>query len=104
ATPRAPGSTLFPYTTLFRSLGRPDTEPDGKPQDIGHAPMVLARGTGGETYQSRAGQTPGKRLQIGNGLGRRDTGEKANTPRVKDTVASQQAPQTEEWCNQPADN
>src|SRR2546423_3293654 len=39
---RPPRSTLFPYTTLFRSLHREPVEPDARLQ--GHVPVLPAQG------------------------------------------------------------
>src|SRR2546425_13151788 len=40
---RPPRSTLFPYTTLFRSLGRDDREHDGPPRKAAMPEKVVAR-------------------------------------------------------------
>src|SRR3712207_7666894 len=45
---RPPRSTLFPYTTLFRSVGGADLEPRvGGPLPVGARPLGVQRGTDG---------------------------------------------------------
>src|SRR5690348_18112152 len=56
---RPPGSTLFPYTTLFRSPGEPDGGPDGHVHDPCHDERRLGRasrtpgGSGQGPHQDR---------------------------------------------------
>src|SRR5689334_24292738 len=71
--PRPPRSTLFPYTTLFRSLGeRPGGEPGGDEVELARQPIAgtpiegdlwLWRGTGWLLSGSVAGGEPLRRSE-----------------------------------------
>src|SRR2546422_7447734 len=52
---RPPRSTLFPYTTLFRSVLRDDGRPVGRPH-----PRPSRRGRGGGDRRSRGARRPGR--------------------------------------------
>src|SRR5438105_8646741 len=44
---RPPRSTLFPYTTLFRSAVWLNSNGNGPPHDVGNVPHIVAGGAGG---------------------------------------------------------
>src|SRR3712207_8788959 len=68
---RPPRSTLFPYTTLFRSPLRPDV---GRPHGARVGPMAPARGAGAAAGQGGELVVRGGRRAAG-GAGARGRGE-----------------------------
>src|SRR5690606_26937172 len=67
--PRAPGYTLFPYTTLFRSPGHPGAGQAVEQKDQGNDGQGRAKGTPGGFQQQRNAHAGGHQIQGGQAAG-----------------------------------
>src|SRR2546422_4526683 len=76
---RPPRSTLFPYTTLFRSVrDHPESQPQG-PRDGAVAGPVAGWGQGGEGESRRQGGTCQEGQASGEARGCQDGGDRKST-------------------------